>query len=71
MYSTTHLKVKSATLFTVNAINSHIDLTSLAELRVEETVLSSREAILHSGVFLQQARLGSSANHHKYDALQS
>lgn len=34
--SITHLKVRSATLYTVHAVKSHVDWTSLAELGAEE-----------------------------------
>lgn len=39
MYSITQLKVRSAVLFP--AVRSHVDLMSLAELGVKETILIS------------------------------
>lgn len=43
VYSTTHLKVSSAPLFTVRATSGHVDPTSLAELGVEVFSLSQIE----------------------------
>lgn len=36
IYNITHLKRRAATVFTVDAVNGHFDLMSLAELGVEE-----------------------------------
>lgn len=42
-YSSFDVLVRSAALFIVHAVSSHVDLTSLAELRVQETVPSCPE----------------------------
>lgn len=38
--SVTHLKEVRATLVSADAVHSHVELTSLAELGVEEIILS-------------------------------
>lgn len=53
VYRVTHLKVRIAAVFTVHAVNSQFDLMSLAELGVDQTVLSSRAEKAFSFFFFQ------------------
>lgn len=53
IYSITHLKIKSANLFIINAMSSYDDLISFAELGIEQTFPNFQERISSwGGVFL-------------------
>lgn len=45
----THLKRRRASVFTVHAVSGHVDLMSLAELRVDEAIRNSRVGIPSRG----------------------